>query len=204
MAFRGVLVSSGFSSPAILGKVRATAGDRGYAKAHIITTAHPKKERAPWNGITKQQLEDMGLTVSFVDFDAGESIDDDADLLYVCGGNTFRLLHGIRTAAAPIRDQIASLCDRGGLYVGSSAGAVIVGPDITSAGEIHPDKNHDGITDLTGLRFIPRHVIPHYTPAMDAAVAAFRVRHGIPADAMLLLRDGEGVSVADGRYTYIS
>ena len=143
------------------------------------------------------------MSVSFVDFDAGESVADDADLLYVCGGNTFHLLHSIQNAAAPIREQIVSLCDRGGLYIGSSAGAVIAGSDISSAGEIHPDRNRDGVTDLTGLGFVPRHIIPHYTPAMDGAVAAFRARYGLSADEVVLLPDGAGLYVTGGEYVSV-
>ena len=138
MAFHGLLVSSGFSSGTIRKKVAAIANDRAYSKAHIITTARPEKEHAPWNKITKEQLEEMGMRVSFVDFDIGESLADDVDLIYVCGGNTFHLLHSIQQASVSIRDQVVSLCDRGGLYIGSSAGAVLVSPTIASAGEVHP------------------------------------------------------------------
>ena len=198
MAFHGLLVSSGFSSDRIRAKVADIADEREYLQAHIITTARPEKEHAPWNAVTKQQLEEMGMRVSFVDFDVGESIASTADLLYVCGGNTFHLLHSIQRSSAPIRDQIVSLCDRGGLYIGSSAGAVLVSPSIASAGEVHPDTNYDGVTDLTGLHFIPQHVIPHYDSSLDREIAAFCEAHGLQDTDVVCLQDGAGLYVTNG------
>lgn len=195
MAFHGLLVSSGFSSSAIQEKVAGIAQERGYTRAHIVTTARPEKENAPWVPVTKRQLEEMGMEVSFVDFDAGESLADNVDLIYVCGGNTFHLLHSIQRTSVSIRDQITAMCDRGGLYIGSSAGAVLVSPTIASAGEVHPDKNMDNVSDLTGLSFIPQHIIPHYTPALDTEIAAFRRKYSLTEDEVILLRDGEGLYI---------
>ena len=201
--FHGLLLSSGFSSPVIREKVRVLVAERGYRTACIVTTAHPKKDQAPWNIVTKEQLEDMGLSVSFVDFDAGESLDAAVDIVYVCGGNTFHLLHSIRNSAAPIREQVLALCENGGLYIGSSAGAVIASSDISSAGEVCPDKNRDGVTDFRGLSFIAKHIIPHYRPSMDREIALFVERHGLSSDAILPVRNGEGVYVRDGRWVLI-
>lgn len=197
MVFHGLLVSSGFSSQAIREKVAHIAKERSYTKAHIITTARPEKESAPWNKVTKKQLEKMGMTVSFVDFDADQSLDGDVDVLYVCGGNTFHLLHSIQNASAPIREQVAAVFDRGGLYIGSSAGAVLVSPSIASAGEVHPDRNKDGVIDMTGLCFIKQHIIPHDSPTLDEEVAAFCKKHKIAESEVVRLRDGEGLYIHD-------
>lgn len=204
MEFHGLLVSSGFSALAIRKKVANLAKTCGYKKAHIITTARPEKEKAPWVPVTKAQLEEMGMTVSFVDFDAGESLDDDVDVIYVCGGNTFHLLHSIQTATEPIQEQIKAMCERGGLYIGSSAGAVLVSPTIASAGEVCHDKNSDNISDMTGLHYIKEHIIPHYTPAYDKEIARFRKKHALAEDEVIVLRDGEGVYIKNGTQTIIS
>ncbi len=195
MVLHGLLVSSGFSSTTIREKVVRIAQERSYKKAHIITTAQPEKEKAPWNKVTKKQLEEMGMTVSFVDFDVGESLDDTVDLIYVCGGNTFHLLHSIHNSPAPIRKQIIALCNRGGLYIGSSAGAVLVSPSIASAGEVHPDKNKDRVTDVTGLHFIKEYIIPHYDPSFDEEITNFRKKYKVSKNEVILLRDGEGLYV---------
>ena len=204
MAFHGLLVSSGFSSPVIREKVAVIASDRNYKKAHIITTARPEKENAPWNKVTKEQLEEMGMHVSFVDFDRDETLAEDVDLIYVCGGNTFHVLHSIRNASTSIQKQIVAMCNRSGLYIGSSAGAVLVSPTIASAGEIHPDKNKDGVTDLTGLHFIDQHIVPHYDVSLDGEIAAFRKKYNLHDDEIIVLRDGEGLYVNNGVQEIIS
>ena len=195
MAFHGLLVSSGFSSSVVRGKVASLAAERGYTRAHIVTTARPEKEKAPWVSVTKEQLEEMGMTASFVDFDVGESLDERVDLLYVCGGNTFHLLHSIQHSSVSIRDQVAVMCSRGGLYIGSSAGAVLVSPTVVSAGEVHPDRNTDGVNDLAGFHFISQHIIPHYNSSLDGEITAFREKYGLSEDEVLPLRDGEGLYV---------
>lgn len=199
MAFHGLLVSSGFSSPTIREKVADLAAKRGYVRAHVVATARPEKEKAPWVSVTKEQLEEMGMAVSFVDFDVGESLDTDVDLIYVCGGNTFHLLHSVQHSPALIRDQIEAMCGRGGLYIGSSAGAVLASPTIASAGEVHPDENIDGVTDLTGFRFVSQHIIPHYDTSLDAEIAVFREKYSLAEGKILLLQDGEGVYI-DGEH----
>ena len=203
MAFHGLLLSSGFNSEAVREKVAAEAYKRKYTKAQIVTTARPEKERAPWCAVTKQQLEAMGMTVTYIDFDVGESIDDTTDVVYVCGGNTFHLLYSIQQSENPIRQQVEDLCARGGLYIGSSAGALIVAPSIVAATEIGGDRNRERIDDYQSLGCIAQHVIPHYTPSMDTEVMAFREKHGLLAKDVLLIRDGEGVYLDGGQQTRI-
>ena len=190
-----LLVSSGFSSDIVYNKVREIAKKRGYKRGAVITTAHPKKELAHWSIKTKEQIESLGLEVSFIDFDRGEGIDEDIDLIYVCGGNTFHLLHSIQQSKFNIKSQIESLFNRGGLYIGSSAGAVICGPSIVSAGEVHPDKNDDEVEDLRGFSFTKYHVIPHYDEAFKELVEEFSARHG----EIYLLKNGEALYLAEDR-----
>ena len=197
--FHGLLVSSGFSSSILYDRTLSIVHERTYTRAHIVTTAHPKKENSHWNIITKKQLEEMGLSVSFVDFDAGESLDASVDLVYVCGGNTFHLLHSIQQASAPLRQQFIDLSSRGGLYVGSSAGAVLVSPSIAVAGEIHPDKNNDHIVDFIGFNFISQYIVPHYVPSLDPEITLFCTRNNLSNTAIITLQDGEGFFVEHGK-----
>ena len=99
--------------------------NKRYKKAQIVTTAHPKLEMSQWATVTKCQLEDMWLNVSYTDFLQDGKIDNDTDIVYVCGGNTFRLLYSIQNTQRKIINSLEKLFNRGGIYVGSSAGAVI-------------------------------------------------------------------------------
>ena len=186
-----LLLSSGLRGDAIESHLGHLITERGYRRAVVVVTAHPKKETAPWASVTKEQLESFGLEVSYVDFDEGETISDEVDLVYVCGGNTYHLLASIQRSPQNVLESFSKLFERGGLYVGSSAGAVICCPSIASAGEVGGDKNTDGITDLTGFGWVPYHVSPHYTPEDDSAIEAFD-------GTVRPLRDEQGIYLSEG------
>lgn len=124
---------------------------------------------------------------------AGRSIDDlDADdVVFVLGGNTFDLLRHLQTRGALdlARDHVA----RGGVYFGSSAGAVLAGADIDIAS--FADPNDAGITDTTGLRMLGDAIVrPHYDPADRDDSWSWTERGftvlGVPEDAGLAVIDG--------------
>ena len=116
---------------------------------------------------------------------------DPEDVIFVLGGNTFDLLHHLQS-----RDALALAPEhvrRGGVYFGSSAGAVLAGADIAVAG--FADPNDAGVTDTRGLGLLGDAIVrPHYTPedrdeSWTWCEQGFRVL-GIPEDA--------GMSVVDG------
>ena len=79
----------------------------------------------------------------------------DFDVIYVCGGNTFYLLQKIRASGF---DKI--LKDFNGIYIGVSAGSIIVGPNIEVASP--GDENDVELSDLTGLNIVDFAVSPHF------------------------------------------
>ena len=130
-----------------------------------------------------------------------------ADLLFVGGGNTFRLLDHVRGAGfeQAVRDFVA----RGGDYYGGSAGAILGCSDIGVA--VGLDENEVGLTDLTGLGLVrDLAVLPHYDPMQAATAREWSCGHactlvGVPERSGLAVRDGdaevvghESVTVFDG------
>ncbi len=156
---RLLLASSGFSNENVYKKFIDLSKNHNYKKAQIITTAHPKKENANWAIVTKAQIEKVVSSCSFVDFEKKESLDKDTDVVYVCGGNTFRLLKALRENN--FLNQLENLFYRNGLYIGSSAGSIVLSPSIASADEVSSDKNICNLKDLTAFNLIDFHIIPH-------------------------------------------
>ena len=190
MKIHALLTSSSFSSDRIKTFFESLVVSQSYKKAVIVTTAHPKKEKSVWNIQTKIQLESAGLDCNFVDFEAGECVPIDTDVIYVCGGNTFRLLKYAKEVN--FGEQIKRLFNTGGLYFGSSAGSIILSPDIYSAVDISPDKNIVNLTDFSAFNFIDFHIVPHYTEDFLDSVVEFEKAH----DALVVkLRDGEAVYI---------
>lgn len=131
----------------------------------------------------------------------------DVDLLFVGGGNTFRLLDRVRSAGfeQAVRDFVA----RGGDYYGGSAGAILACADIGVA--LGLDENEVGLTDLTGLGLVRDLVVlPHYdrtqaVAARESSRREGRALVGVPERSGLAVRGGhaevighEPVTVFDG------
>jgi dipeptidase E len=78
------------------------------------------------------------------------------DVIYVGGGNTYYLLDLIRKSN--FDTMLPELLDIGKIYVGASAGSIVVGPDISMA----RDPRVVNLQDFRGMGIVPFVVIPHY------------------------------------------
>lgn len=82
------------------------------------------------------------------------------DYIFVSGGNTFYLLQELRRKGADtlITEQIRA----GKLYIGTSAGSIILCPDIEFVKEM--DYNHTApeLQSFTGLNIVDFYILPHY------------------------------------------
>lgn len=83
----------------------------------------------------------------------------DCGVLFVSGGNTFYLLEQVRKSG--FGEVLKRLGDTDVVYVGSSAGSIIVTPTIAIAGVEPGDENISGLTDLTGIHLLDFEVSPH-------------------------------------------
>lgn len=103
------------------------------------------------------------------DHEPAELDPSQVDLLFVGGGNTFRLLDHVTSHG--FVDPVRRFWRRGGDYYGGSAGAVLACDSIEIA-DGH-DPNEPGLRDLTGLRLINGlAVLPHFTDdQLEQAVA---------------------------------
>src|SRR6516164_9361719 len=81
---------------------------------------------------------------------------DEADAIFVSGGNTFRLLKGLYDCdlIAPIRESVASVTP----YIGSSAGSVVACPSLKTTKDmpvVQPPS-------FEALSLVPFQLSPHY------------------------------------------
>ena len=82
---------------------------------------------------------------------------NDFDIIYVMGGNTFYLLDMIRKYN--FDKTIKDFINEGKLYIGESAGSVILGSSISLAKPFN--DNNINMTDFTGLCLVDGQIIPH-------------------------------------------
>ncbi len=86
-------------------------------------------------------------------------------VLFVAGGNTFYLLQQVRESG--FDKVIKKLVDTSVVYVGSSAGSLLVTPTIAIAGVEPGDENIPGLTDLTALGLVDFEISPHTPEVMS-------------------------------------
>lgn len=114
--------------------------------------------------------------------------------VYIGGGITFNLLHEIkRTGFDYLLKRFVA--DEGIVY-GGSAGAIILGNDITTAyfGR-YPDVNRIGLRDLIGLNLLwGTSIVCHYTPKNDKKILNFVKKNGTNVVALV---ESNGLNVTE-------
>lgn len=190
------LTSTGLSSELVTERFKGLFSDNKNHAVAIVTTAAEEKENNRYSQLAKKQFSEMGfLSIDFIDLETEPDKDfSKYDIVYVCGGNTFKLLKFAREAN--FNASIESLLKRNGIYIGVSAGSIIVGPSIEIAGEVAPDKNEVGLEDLTGFGITNLIVLPHYSPEIEEETRAFEAKHRVTVERLsnsqaLLIENGE-------------
>ena len=124
-------------------------------------------------------LEVLGMTVDVLDVAAAPATViaeklQSGDCIYVCGGNTFFLLQALikKQADKMLVEQISA----GKLYIGESAGAMILAPSVDYAREMD-DTGAAAQTVCTGLNVLDIYPLPHHGE-FPFAEAAERIIQG--------------------------
>jgi len=117
-----------------------------------IRVVFPKLKIDMWTDLTNRKWEDLNKYGA----------------VYIGGGNTFYLLHHINS------NNFDSLLKRyyksGGIIYGGSAGAIILGRDIQTAGfGSDAERNQVGLTDFNGINLVNGYSVQcHYSSSYDA------------------------------------
>lgn len=136
-----------------------------------------------------------------------ESALDRVDAVYVAGGNTFVLLHALRSRGA---DAAIVRRVRAGLpYIGLSAGSVVAGPTIAPIAPMDDASEAPGLSDLAALGLVDVVVVPHADglsyprTVIDRIVAESGATHPLRllTDEEALLVDDAGTHLIPSRLT---
>src|SRR5574344_1798554 len=82
------------------------------------------------------------------------------ELIYVSGGNTFYLLQEMKRTKTDI--LIKEEINNGKIYVGESAGAVILSPNISYIQGMDNRNKAKALQDYDALNVVPFYIVPHY------------------------------------------
>ncbi len=195
-----LLTSTGLYSPNVFNGFKNILEVKDFKKAVIITTASSEKKGNKYIQSAVLELKSAGIdVVDFYDFeDDGPKDLSSYDVIYVGGGNTFRLLKFARDVN--FNKSIDFLLRKGGVYIGVSAGSLIVGPSIQIANEVHPDKNEVGMTDFTGFNTVEIIIFPHYSLDLEEEIKSFEERNNVTIDRIdnsqaILIENGEKILI---------
>lgn len=115
------------------------------------------------------------------------------DLVFISGGNTFHLLDQARKSG--LGDWLIKMVDQK-VYVGVSAGSIILTPNIAIASVDDGDENLIGLTDLNGLSIVDFEISPH-TPEWVSYEANNEYAKDI-MNRLYMIDDETAVKIVDG------
>jgi dipeptidase E len=205
MRSRLFLISSNLALPHFTAVVSNLA--RGAKRAVVVTTAEPKlKERNRNAMLAHETLLAAGVpSVEFFDFDSRASTDLAAfDLVYLAGGNPYYLLQRVRETGvdAIIEGMIAA----GRPFIGSSAGALLLGPSLNVVPVFDTSVPDLGCRNPTARGIVPFTVLPH-TNRWKARFADYAARVAAAAvlcrSEILEIADDEGLLIDGDTVTRI-
>ncbi|MBI2041592.1 MAG: Type 1 glutamine amidotransferase-like domain-containing protein [Candidatus Nealsonbacteria bacterium] len=174
----------------------------------LISTAsfdHYPEGNAPYIKEGKNRLSELGFkNITDVDLrkENGESLKEkleNFDVVFVGGGNTFYLMKYARESG--FDKALGSFLDRGGIYVGVSAGSIIIGKDISSAGWSPDwDENAVGLKDLRGIGLVDFIIVPHYITEYEVIIKENKNKVSYPIFA---ITDFQAISVESGKVKFV-
>ena len=154
----------------------------------FIPTASIHEEYTQYVEDGRMALNSLGLIVKELEItqcckNKIKDVLDDCDCIYISGGNTFFLMQELRKTGTDklIIEQI----EKGKLYIGESAGAMILAPNIEYAKDMddHLTQTPD-FTDFKGLGIVEFYPVVHFNsfPFEEAAQKVVHKNSHLPLE----------------------
>lgn len=179
-------------------------------KVLFVANAADHYEDRWWIDLDRKAFQRHGFTLEELDLrqlDAqqlGAKLKS-ADILHICGGSVLYLL-GLLQQKQMVRVIYDAVRNGTVLYTGTSAGSVIVAPDLTLSKYDEEEAKFVGsISDYSGIGLVNFYTIPHCNITQFLASTKAMMDH-LPSNRMpiLLLNDGHAVWVEDEKFEILS
>ena len=161
---RKLFLASSFSEVASLFPKFAGEEIKG-KRITFIPTASLVEEVRFYVDDDRKAFEELGIIVEELEITAASpdkilEVLNRNDYIFVSGGNVFYLLQELRRKGADI--LITEQIRAGKLYIGTSAGSVILCPDIEFVKEMDYNYTAPELQSFTGLNIVDFYILPHY------------------------------------------
>jgi len=147
--------------------------------------------------LVKQGLLEKNIDSFKLDDDNPPSLEN-IDILWMLGGSEYRHMKWIRKQG--LVPEIRKFIENGGLYVGRSAGAIIMGPDVDIE-HWSNTPNDVGLEDTTGFGYVDFITAPHVDSILNREKAI--EFHKNTGHKMIYLTNQQGILVIDDMYKII-
>jgi dipeptidase E len=170
------------------------------SRTNVLFVPYALHDRAAYAAQARERFRRMALALTSIhDLSNPQRAIAEAEIVFVGGGNTFRLVKSMHDYGLidPIRRAIAA----GALYIGSSAGSIVSGPSLRTTKDmpiVQPPS-----FDALGL--VPFQISPHYLDpdpnsthmgeTQEQRILQFLEENDAP---VVGLREGSMLSVYDG------
>ncbi|MBB3139386.1 Type 1 glutamine amidotransferase-like domain-containing protein [Halomonas organivorans] len=162
---KSMFLASSFKDVASL-FVESVSGECAGKRVTFIPTASLTEEVNFYVAAGKEALENLGMIVD--ELEISTAADDEIasklkanDYIYVSGGNSFFLLQELKRKGADrlIAEQVAL----GKVYIGESAGSIVLTHDIEYVAEMDDVAAAPGMGSFASLGLIDIYPVPHHT-----------------------------------------
>ena len=124
-----------------------------------------------------------------------------ADVIFVAGGNSFYLLEKAKESG--FDKIIKEVLDKGIVYVGSSAGAVIAGPNIEPIKYLDDPAKAPNLKSFTGLNLVNFIPLPHFdNPKYESKCKKIMDEYKDKLE-LLPIKDTQAAIVEDGALRFV-
>jgi len=198
-----LLTSTGWATDAIKQAFLSLLSKPPQVCSILLIACIESPQEQEWTEMEKEELHSMGIEkISVYNLlEEKAPAKTTADVLCVCGGNTFVYLDRLRKTGM---DQMIkqAVTSNQSVYVGISAGSIIAGPDIEIGGwGSLGDPNEIDLQNLQGFGLTGTTIFPHYTPVQEQEVKEFQARVSYP---IVTLTDDEALKIVDDHQETIS
>lgn len=131
----------------------------------FIDTASKVEEYTGYIDEAYKALLNLNYTIDTLDISNSDKIKSknkiqNADTIFIAGGNTFYLLDKLKSQK--LDKLLIDKINTGTPYIGESAGAIILSPDITYIQELDDASFAPNLNTYTGLGITDFSILPHY------------------------------------------
>lgn len=161
-----IFLTSTVEWPGVAKSIFARLGNKKIRMPFIYTPAEVQEDDMSWLEGERQMLRDTGFDIFDYTITGKNTASfhkelDDADALYISGGNEFYFKYQCNLTG--FGDYILESINQDRPYIGSSAGSMILAPNMSPAINI-TDTNipNVSITDHTGLGIVDFLIMPHW------------------------------------------